>query len=446
MAASSDEAVLSVFDARPMGRLQWLALSLCGLCMVVDGYDVQAMAYAAPALMKTWGIERAVLGPVFGAGLLGMFAGSLLLAGLADRIGRRPLLVAASVWVAGCMAVTTHAGTLDQLIAIRFAAGIGMGAVVPNAMSLAGEYSPRRFRVTLMMAVSSGYIAGGVLGGAVAAFVIETLGWRGVFHAGALLTAVLSAAMWIALPESLQFALARRPGRPQTLRLLQRVAPDTTCASQFRAERPVRQHAVATLLGGGRAVATPLLWGANFANMLCAYFLAAWIPLLMAGTDASPGTPVLAGTALWLGGLLGNWLLGLLIDRRGYAVVLIANFAAGGMAIVGIGMFHSLPIPALTCISLAGFCVLGGQSGLNALAVVLYPSAARATGAGWALGIGRLGAVLGPVAGGYLMAMTWTAEQTLIASALPAMATAAAVGMLGRICRQGAVPVAQTAA
>jgi MFS transporter, AAHS family, 4-hydroxybenzoate transporter len=446
MAASSDEAVLSVFDTRPMGRLQWLALSLCGLCMVVDGYDVQAMAYAAPALMKTWGIERTVLGPVFSAGLLGMFAGSLLLAVLADRIGRRPLLVAASMWVAGCMAVTAHAGSLDQLIAIRFAAGVGMGAIVPNAMSLAGEYSPSRLRVTLMMAVSSGYIAGGVLGGAVAAFVIETFGWRGVFDVGALLTAILAMAMWMVLPESIQFALARRPGRPQTLRLLQRAVPNATLPPEFRTERPDRQPAVATLFGEGRAVATPLLWGANFANMLCAYFLAAWIPLLMAGNGASPGMPVLAGTALWLGGLLGNWLLGLLIDRRGYAVVLITNFIAGGMAIVGISVFHAFPVPALACIAFAGFCVLGGQSGLNALAVVLYPSAARATGAGWALGVGRLGAVLGPVAGGYLMAMTWTAEQTLIASALPAVAAAVAVGMLGRIRRQGAAPVAQTAA
>lgn len=228
MASAGEESAFSLFDERPVSAVQWRVIGLCALCMVIDGYDVQAMAYAAPALIRTWGAGRSILGPVFGAGLLGMFVGSLALAGLADEIGRRPVLIAATAWVALCMVLTPAAHSVGTLIAIRFAAGIGMGVIVPNAMALAGEYSPARVRVSLMMAVSSGYIVGGVVGGAIAVLVIAPFGWSGVFYAGALLTALLSFSMLAVLPESLQFYLLRHPQAPRTLLLLHRVAPGAT--------------------------------------------------------------------------------------------------------------------------------------------------------------------------------------------------------------------------
>jgi AAHS family 4-hydroxybenzoate transporter-like MFS transporter len=377
-----------------------------------------------------------VLGPVFAAGLLGMFAGSLVLAGFADAIGRRPMLIAATAWIATCMVLTPFANSIGALIGIRFAAGIGMGAIVPNAMALAGEYSPARIRVSLMMAVSSGYIVGGVVGGGIAALVIAPFGWGGVFYAGALLTVLLSLVMFAVLPESLQFSLLRHPQTPRTLLLLHRVAPGAampTMPSMLSTSKARSGNALAPLLGENRRIVTPLLWAGNFANMLCAYFLAAWIPVLMSGAGYSSNRAVLAGTALWLGGLVGNFALGVLIDRRGFAAVLFANFALGGIAIVGISYFHTMPLAAVLCIALAGFCILGGQSGLNALAVAIYPTRARATGAGWALGFGRLGAVLGPLAGGQLMALAWSVDRTLLVSAVPTVLAAVAVGTLGRL-------------
>ncbi|NPT56498.1 MFS transporter [Paraburkholderia elongata] len=433
MASLGEETAFSLFDGRPVTAMQWRVLGLCALCMVIDGFDVQAMAYAAPALIKAWGASRSVLGPVFAAGLLGMFAGSLVLAGFADAIGRRPMLIAATAWIVICMVFTPFATSIDALIGIRFAAGIGMGAIVPNAMALAGEYSPARIRVSLMMAVSSGYIVGGVVGGGIAALVIAPFGWGGVFYAGALLTALLSLAMFAALPESLQFCLLRQPQTPRTLLLLHRVAPGAAMPTVPPANKALSGNALAMLLGENRRIVTPLLWAANFANMLCAYFLAAWIPVLMSGAGDSSNKAVLVGTALWLGGLVGNFALGMLIDRRGFAAVLFANFALGGIAIVGISYFHTVPLAAVSCIAFAGFCILGGQSGLNALAVAIYPTRARATGAGWALGFGRLGAVLGPLAGGQLMALAWSVDRTLLVSAVPTVLAAVAVGSLGRL-------------
>ncbi|WP_207004984.1 MFS transporter [Trinickia mobilis] len=435
MAVPSIDARASTIDERPVGALQRLVLALCALCMVIDGFDVQTMSYAAAALVKDWHVARSALGAAFGAGLLGMFAGSLALGSLADVVGRRPVLIAAMAWVAVCMGATPLASSLGELTAIRFVAGIGMGAVVPNAIALAGEYSPARIRVTLLMAVSSGYIVGGVVGGAVSAWVIPPFGWRGVFYAGALLTGAVTIAMLFSLPESLQFSVLRRPGSRHTHDLLRRLGLDQTgAASTSRPSTRLQnlpRRPWAALFGEGRIASTLLLWFAYFANMLCAYFLATWIPVLMSGTGFSTGNAVLAGTALWLGGLAGNLVLGVLIDRRGFGPVMFCNFVAGGAAIAGISYFHEATPASILAVAIAGFCVLGGQSGLNALAAALYPTHARGTGTGWASGVGRLGAVLGPVTGGYLVALGGNTQQTLLAAAVPTILAAASTGALG---------------
>lgn len=417
-----------------MGMPQWLAVIMCAMCMVIDGFDVQAMSYAAPALMSEWGVSKTLLGPVFSAALLGMLVGSIFLAGIADSIGRRPTLTAALFGVAICMALTPFSQSIEQLVIARFVAGIGMGIVIPNALALGSEYSPGRIRTTLVMAVSSGYVVGGVVGGATAAFVIQPFGWTGVFYAGAVLTGCLAIFMLFQLPESLQFCLLRRPGDPRTTRLIRRLGIKESDFSLIsRHEDSTKGNALKVLLADGRASPTLTLWVAGFCNMLCAYFLAAWIPLLMSGKGYSGSNSVLAGTMLWTGGLVGNYLLGFLIDKRGYGTVLFANFLMGGLAIVGLSYFTLSPQIAMCCIALAGFSVIGGQSGLYAVAVSLYPTKGRATGAGFASGVGRLGAVLGPIIGGQLMAMSWTTDSIILASAVPTLITAVAACALGKV-------------
>ena len=221
-------------------------------------------------------------------------------------------------------------------------------------------------------------------------------GWGGVFYCGAMLTALLGITMLFVLPESLQFCLLHYAGESRTLLLMQRLAPGAIIPvpSVSAVQRRNQRRAFSSLFSDGRVLATPLLWSANFANMLCAYFLAAWVPILMNAPDALSNRAAMAGTMLWVGGLVGNLLLGVLTDRKGFAAVLVINFIMGGVAIAGISRFHISSHGAMLLIALAGFCVLGGQSGLNALAVAIYPTRARATGAGWASGIGRLGAIL----------------------------------------------------
>jgi AAHS family 4-hydroxybenzoate transporter-like MFS transporter len=390
--------------------------------MIVDGFDVQAMSYAAPALIKDWGISKAMLGPVLSAGLFGMLMGSVFLAGLADRIGRRPTLIWSLLWVATLMASTPFVHTVEQLVLVRFAAGLGMGIVVPNALALGGEYSPRRSRTTLVMTVSSGYVIGGVVGGLIAAFVIKPFGWAGVFYSGGALTVCLAILMLASLPESLQFRLLRRPEDSTTIEMIRKYQLDDDLNRTEQVAR--KESSLKVVFGHGRSRPTILLWLASFCNMLSAYFLATWIPILMSAVGFSPSASLLAGMAFWGGGLIGNYVLGYLIDRFGYGVVMFANFVLGGLAITGFALFTHSPEIAPLCIIFAGFSVIGGQSGLYGIAVAFYPTKGRSTGAGLASGVGRIGAVIGPILGGHLLALSWTPDQLILASAGPTLVTA----------------------
>jgi AAHS family 4-hydroxybenzoate transporter-like MFS transporter len=416
--------VVDVVDRNRLTPSQLIVFLLCGLCMIMDGFDVQAMGYVAPALIRDWQISKAALGPVFGAGLFGIMVGSLVLGIVADKVGRRPVLIAATLFIAFCTLLTAYASSVSELLALRFIAGLGMGAIIPNAMALTGEFSPARIRVTSMMLVSSGFIIGGAIGGGVASALIPIFGWRSVFYAGAIAPAAVAAVMMIALPESLEFLVSRRRHLDKVRSWINRLDPQAEATPEIEfvvPERGRRGMPVTNLFRDGMATGTLLLWIINFMNLLCAYFLANWLPVLMNEAGHSAAQAVMAGTLLWVGGIVGNLLLGWLVDRRGFGPVLSTALFVAGIAIVAIGQVHGSLILALIAIGVAGFCVLGVQSGLNALGPTYYPVAMRSTGTGWASGIGRFGSIFGPVVGGELIRLEWATSDLFFVAAVPAL-------------------------
>jgi len=439
--------VSEVIDRARLGGLQILVIALCAMCMVIDGFDVQAMGYVAPALIKDWHVAKADFGAVFGAGLVGMAIGALALGIVADMVGRRSVLVGASLTLAASMAACSGADSLHDLLVLRFIAGVSMGAIVPNAIALAGEYSPSRIRVSLMMVASSGFILGGVLGGTIATALIPAYGWRSVFIAGAVAPLALALVMLVALPESLQF-LTLRGWRPdQVRRRLARIDPALPLGAETRlivSEVPKEKGVpFLVLFREPLGLGTALLWIINFMNLLAAYFLANWLPVIMSESGHSTAHAVLAGTVLWGGGLLGNLLLGWLVDRRGFGPVLVGMFLAAAAGIAMTGQMAGSLLPALVAIATAGFCVLGGQSALNTLAAVYYPTPVRSTGMGWALGFGRLGSIFGPVVGGELIRLNWATSELFFAACVPvllAMVASLAFWRSGRLPRAAGGP------
>jgi AAHS family 4-hydroxybenzoate transporter-like MFS transporter len=420
-------AIEHVIDDSKLGYRQILIVAMCGMCLIMDGFDVQAMGYVAPAVIHEWGVAKELLSPVFGAGLFGMLIGSLAFSALADKVGRRPVLIAATAFFSLCMLITALANSIPQLIALRFAAGLGLGCIMPNAMALVGEYSPRRVRVSLMMTVSVCYALGGVVGGLITAALIASFGWRAVFVVGGIIPLMTGIVMWLRLPESVQFLVFKKGDDAQIRKNLMQVAPDLHFPSdaQFVLHEVAKAQGVPflSLFKDGRAAVTILLWLVNFANLLDMYFLSNWLPTVMREAGHSTQTAVFAGTMLWIGGLAGTLAMGRIIDRVGFIPVLAVSFliAIVSTALIGNPAVVTSVGAIFLMIFLSGLTIVGGQPALNALAAIYYPTNLRSTGIGWSLGMGRVGSVIGPVLGGYLLHLQWSQNQLFIAAAVPAI-------------------------
>jgi AAHS family 4-hydroxybenzoate transporter-like MFS transporter len=432
-----------------VGPLQRRVFLLCGLCLIIDGFDVQAMGYVAPAVLADWKIPGPQLGPVFAAANFGVLIGSLVFSTLADKIGRRPVLVGATLFFATMTIATAYAQNIDQLFWLRLVAGIGMGCIIPNATALVGEFSPAARRVTLMMTITVGFTAGAALGGFVAAWMIPNFGWRSVFLFGGLVPLVIGLTMVVGLPESLQFLAVQRRGRESLVKWLKKLDPTLRVdeSTQFVANEEGRSGVpFVHLFRDGRTVVTILLWIINFMNLLTLYSLANWLPTVVTGMGYTTQTAVLVGTILQVGGTIGTFGLAWLIARNGFVPMLIATFAVATISIAFIGSPGISLALLFVIVFVAGWCVVGGQPGINAFAATFYPTALRSTGVGFALGIGRIGAIVGPLIGGRLMAAQWTPQQLFWAASIPALvSTVTFVALFFAMRNQAPMTSARTA-
>ncbi|PWU11537.1 MAG: aromatic acid/H+ symport family MFS transporter [Terriglobia bacterium] len=433
MQSSAKINVSDIIDNSRIGTFQIGLFILCGLCLIMDGFDVQAIGFVAPALSKDWKITGAVLGSVLSAALVGVLFGSIFLSMLADKIGRRPVLIGACLFFSAVTLATSLVQTVPQLLMIRFIAGVGLGSIMPNAMALVGEYSPQRLRVPMMVVVGTGFTAGAVIGGIVAFWLVPNFGWRSVFVFGGAVPLLIGLLMFFLLPESLQY-LALHGKDPERLgRWLHRVNPDVTISrnTQFIV-REQRQKGVPMikLFQQGRAAGTILLWTVYFMNLLNLYFLSSWLPTVLTPLVKAARVPdsyaLLFGSTLQMGGVIGAIALGWLVARFGFVPVLATAFlfASANIALIGQPGF-SLGL-VFVVVFVAGFGVVGGQSTVNALAATLYPTDLRSTGIGAGLGIGRIGSIVGPQVAGLLIG-TWTTNQLFLGAAVPALIASVAM-------------------
>ncbi|HXP86338.1 MAG TPA: MFS transporter [Bryobacteraceae bacterium] len=424
----------ALIDSRPVGRLQITVAALCGAVMLLDGLNTQVIGYLGPALSQDWHLARAVLAPVFSAGLAGLMAGLLLIGPLSDKIGRKPAIVLSTL-LFGCFTLLTAAahGVIDLLI-YRTAAGIGLGGAIPNALALTGEYCPKRRRATLVVIMFCGFSLGSILGGGLSAALIAHFGWRAIFAIGGVLPLALTPVLALTLPESLYF-LARKPtGQPQLVKLARCIDPMQTFPPgvQFTAssENPSGVP-VAQLFSNGRAPGTLLLWGVFFMNLMEFYFLQNWLPTIYTDSGLSIETAALITTLISAGGIAAGLLTGPWMDRAGPNRVLGTLYALGTVSVAAIGVTvgttSASTWPLVIATFCAGFSVSGGQKTVNAAAVLFYPPEVRSTGTGWALGIGRLGGILGPAAGGWLLAQGWSNANIFKLAALPMLCATALV-------------------
>ena len=397
--------VSELIDQRPLSTLQWIVLALCTAVVVLDGFDVQAAAFTGPAIAAAWGIERNSLGPVFAAGLAGMAVGALLIGPVGDRYGRRPAILI-SVFAFGTFTLlTAWAKDYNQLLILRLLTGFGLGGALPNATALMAEYAPQRRRNLCVAVMFLGIPLGGLLGGLLAAQILPLWGWQSVFIVGGVAPLCLLPLLWHSLPESLAYLVRLgAAGAPTARGLLQRIDPRADPALLAAPpEAEAQGSPVGELFRPGYAADTLKLWAAFFTNLIAVYFLISWVPTLLVEAGFEPGQAALGSVALNLGGAVGPLLLAAVSARYGTRWAIPASLLLAAVSVAMTGQVaHSRGL-LFTLIFLCGFFTFGAQISLNSLAAYIYPTHARSTGVGWALGIGRIGSILGPVVGGMLL-------------------------------------------
>jgi len=408
------------------------------LIMVVDGFDLQAIGYVAPSLIKEWGLNRAAFGTAFSAGLVGMMIGATQGGTLGDRLGRKRTVLVGVVWFGLFTLVTAWVGGLTGLVVLRFLAGIGLGCAVPNAIALNTEYAPKRLRATMVTVMFLGYTIGAALGGAAAALLIPRFGWPSVFIAGGVAPIVVALLCVKYLPESVRFQLLRGNKLEAARRQLQAWFPQARigAATELVMVEEVRPgYSLGHLFKEGRAPFTVLLWICFIANLVTLHFIANWLPTVIESTGVPLQRAVIVTSLFQVGGTLGGIIISRLLDR-GSLVPLVGFFAMAALMIAAIGMFSSSETMLEAIVFGAGLFVVGTQFGLNALAGSSYPTFIRSTGVGWALGIGRIGSIMGPAVGGVLIAMKLPLHQIFLWGATPMLIGCVASFMLLRLRKE----------
>jgi benzoate transport len=446
MAKPASAAIPTSADLRdligkgPMSTFQLAALAVCVGLNMLDGFDVLVMSFTASGVSAEWKLSGGQLGWLLSAGLIGMAAGSLFLAPRADRFGRRTIVLASVSIVSVGMLLCGFAKSFVELALLRIITGIGVGGILACATVLVAEYSSERWRNTASCVYTAGYSMGATAGGAIAAVLIARYGWRSAFQFGAVLSIVMLPAVYWGLPESLDFLITWRPADalPRVnalLRRLNRAAVEVLPAPGSR-HGPRETASIRLLFSTRFARSTTLIWIAFFCMMAGYYFVFGWTPRLLAASGLTAQQGITSGVLLSLGGIVGTLLFAFTAAafeiRR---LTCVCLFATGLL----VGLF-ALALPnlgiALVTGLLLGGVVNGAMAGLYAITPRLYQPHVRTTGMGWAIGIGRIGAILAPIATGVLVDHGWRAMQLYYAFTAPFLIAALALAALSTSATQ----------
>jgi MFS transporter, AAHS family, 4-hydroxybenzoate transporter len=424
-------------DGQKFGRFNINLLIWSFLAMVADGFDLAGLASAAPELARTWHVAPKAFAPALSASLFGILFGAPLLGHAGDRFGRKTLIVTGCVVFSLGTLATVWATNLDQVVALRVLAGVGIGGLMPNAIALNSELAPKRLRATLVVLMFTGITAGAGIPGLIQAWLIPRHGWQVMFWIGGLAPLIVAACLWFTLPESVKF-LAFKPGRhAEFMASIRRLRRDLDIPDDAQiVGAPAAQGnglGMEAVFSGSFAWITPLLWVCFASALMANFFINSWLPLIFEGSGLSAKQSGIAISLYHSGGTIGGLLVSLALGRFGFTVIALL-FLCATLAIAAIGFPGLSYMAMVSAVALAGFCTLGAQFGNNAAAGLLYPTAFRSSGVGWALGIGRFGSIAGPLVGGLLLGMKIPARQFFVFAALPMVAGLIASVCVARLC------------
>ncbi len=392
------------------------------LALLADGYDLQAAAFAGPSLVRDWGIARSALAPMFTAGVVGLLVGAPLLGSAADYIGRKTAIILSLLFAGIFSLACSTADSVQTLMVYRFLTGVGIAGLLPNVAALTAELAPSRLRAPMIIIMFMGVAVGGALPGAIAAWLVPTHGWPVLFQIGGVAPLVAAAVMALAMPESIRFMALRGRSPARIARAIRRLMPeaDIPPGARFvaRASEAPQRAPISRLFEGRYAIVTPLLWLMFASILMTNYFMTSWMPVVFEQAGLSPAAAAWVNASFQLGGAVGGVATSLLIGRLG--IVLVAGLFALAIPVVAmVGTPDLTTAGVAAAVASAGFCIIGTQFCMNASAGLAYPTAYRGMGAGMVFGVGRIGSLLGPAAGGYLIAQEVGTRALFLAPAIP---------------------------
>jgi MFS transporter, AAHS family, 4-hydroxybenzoate transporter len=429
-----------LIDSQKVGPFHIRILLVCGLCCFAAGFYTVALGLVAPVATAAMNLRAGALGPAFAAMGVGVICGSLIFAPLADRFGRRRVILGGLSLGAPFLALTASANSLAALMLGLFFDGFALMGVVPIVLALAGEFMPRHERVTLTMLVWSGFNLGSIAAGIAAAVLATGDHWHRIFFinsALALASALVAAGL---LPESLDFLVASHAKTTRIAPILHRLVPQLTIPAHARfvlEEREEQGFPIALLFKEGRARLTVFLWVMLFSNIAVLVFINSWLATVLVGMGVGKSIAIMAAASTNAGGIAGGVAISELCDRsetRRFQILSVA-FLTGGALIAAIGWAGHWPAAAFAAALAVGFFTFGAQNTANAVAATIYPTAMRSTGAGWAIGIGNSSQIFSPLIGGFLLSLHWPAPEILGIAALPTLCAAFAALRIGRQSR-----------
>lgn len=420
-----------------MSSFQVTAVLICLVINFLDGFDVLAIAFAAPSIAADWSVAPTELGIIFSAGLAGMVVGALFLSPYADRIGRRPLILICLAIISAGMLGSAIADNVTQLVAWRLLTGLGVGGMLASLTTMVAEYSSDRRRQLAISVLQSGYPVGAIIAGIVSVWLLDSHGWRSIFVVGGVLSLAMIPLVYWGLPESLQFLLNRQPGGAlekvnSILRRMRRDEVNKLPEQRRRSHPKGTMFAIFTSQYLGRTLA---IWLAYLVTLSAWYFVTNWTPKILVDAGLARDAAISGGVLIAVGGVAGGLVLGLLSQRIAVNYIGATYMVLGIAAMTLFGLLEANLGPLLIVAFLIGFFVAGAIIGLYTIVPDLYPAEIRNTGTGWALGIGRLGAVIGPYVAGLMIEAGWERPLYYFALSTPLLVSLAAILYLRRTRR-----------
>lgn len=404
----------------------------CLFVVIFDGYDLAINGVVLPILMQEWGMTAVQAGMLASCALAGMMFGAMLFGMLADKIGRKNVILICITLFSGFTFLGGFASNPTEFGVLRFIAGLGIGGVLPNLVALTSEYAPQKLRSTLVTTMFSGYAVGGIMAALLGAWLTPTQGWQIMFYIAGLPLLVLPL-LWKFLPESLTF-LVKKQRIEQARVIVKKIEPTQvlTAHTQFTlSEVQVSDASFSALFQQGRAINTLLFWVCFFMCLLMTYALGSWLPKLMMAAGYSLGSSLMFLLALNIGAVIGTIGGGILADKFHLKPVIISMLGVGALALTGLGFNSPQPVIYML-VAIAGAASIGTSILLYSYVAQYYPLAVRSTGIGWASAVGRIGAIVGPIVIGMLLGMELPHKWNFIAVAIPALIGAIAVAMISR--------------